>query len=108
VARRLDEYNFSKRQGRLKYPWHRWTDGQPWEITQGQDYTCTSGSLSVYLYHKARELGCDGVKVSVVRGTGRRRDRIYFQFIYASQDEAPDTEPVRRKLKRKAGTHGDR
>jgi hypothetical protein len=36
MAERLDRERSPKRRG--KYPWHEWTDGDPWLIERGKDY----------------------------------------------------------------------
>jgi hypothetical protein len=109
VARRVPDFEFGVRRGKPKYPWSEWTDGQPWEVVHGKDFTCTPGSLVVYLYHKANELGMN-VRTSIVRGTGKQRDRVVFQFWKQDAEQTP-VEPVtqqRRSLKRKGGTRGRR
>lgn len=79
MARRLQTFQFGVRRGNPKYPWHEWTDGEPWEVVHGKDFTCTPGSLVVYLYHKAGGLETK-VKTSIVKGVGRKPDRVVFQF----------------------------
>lgn len=82
MARRLETYQFGVKRGNPKYPWEKWTDGEPWELVRGKDFTCTPGSLVVYLYHKARELDTvERVRTSIVKGTGRKPDRVVFQFM---------------------------
>lgn len=95
MARRVKEFQFGVRRGRPKYPWIKWTDGEPWEVVHGKDFTCTPGSLVVYLYHKAREMDTN-VRTSITRGIGKKPDRVVFQFV--------KREPAvtKKRLKRKA------
>lgn len=38
-------------QGRFSdYPWDEWTDGNFWEITQGEDFVVSLPTMRVYLY----------------------------------------------------------
>lgn len=96
MARRVKEFPFGVRRGNPKYPWNKWTDGETWEVVHGKDFTCTPGSLVVYLYHKARELNTH-VRTSIVRGTGKKPDRVVFQFV-----KAKDVPTKKKTLKRKA------
>jgi hypothetical protein len=96
VARRLQDFDFGKRQGNPKYPWDQWTDGHTWRVTHGKDYTCTTGSLVVYLYHKSNMLKRK-VKVRVQRGIGRKPDRVVFQFV---EDDAAEAAPVKKRLRK--------
>jgi len=34
-----------KRQGKPKYPWQDWLNGEPWLLYAGEDFTCQSDSL---------------------------------------------------------------
>ena len=79
MARRRSDFQFGVREGRPKYPWIKWTDGDTWEVVHGKDFTCAPGSLVVYLYHQATKLGMQ-VRTSIVKGTGKRPDRVVFQF----------------------------
>jgi hypothetical protein len=106
VARRLTEFQYAPRTGNSKYPWKRWTNGEPWEVVHGKDFECTPGSLVVYLYHKATSMDMN-VRVSVRRGKGKRPDQVVFQFWKRVEDEPAASQY--RKLKRvKAGIHGRR
>lgn len=80
MARRLATFQFGVKRGNPKYPWEKWTDGEPWELVHGKDFTCTPGSLVVYLYHKAREFDTK-VKTSIVKGSRKKPDRVVFQFM---------------------------
>lgn len=42
---------------RKRYPYESWFNGQVWELTQGEDFTCTHSSMRVTLYTKASALG---------------------------------------------------
>lgn len=100
MARRVPDFEFGVRRGKPKYPWNKWTDGEPWEVVRGKDFTCTPGSLVVYLYHKANELGMN-VRTSIVKSAGKRPDRVVFQF-WKQQDDARPAVPKKRKpLKRR-------
>lgn len=99
MARRLESYEFGVQRGRKpQYPWEQWTDGAVWQVVHGKDYQCTSGSLVVYLYHKARTQGVN-VRTSIIRGKGSKPDRVVFQF-WETSEEKPVTAPLK-KLKRK-------
>lgn len=34
-----------KRQGKPKYPWQDWLNGEPWRLYAGEDFECQSASL---------------------------------------------------------------
>lgn len=59
-----------------KYPWHLWTDGNEWEVRQGENFTCSMGSFRSYLYNYAME---HGLEVKTKR-LSRREPLLWFQF----------------------------
>lgn len=36
-----------------RYPWEKWANGAPWEIFQGEDFTCQMDSMIALLGEKA-------------------------------------------------------
>lgn len=40
------------------YPWHRWLDGQAWELRRGEDFRCSLESFRSTCNRTARERGC--------------------------------------------------
>lgn len=102
MARRVDDFQFGVKQGKAKYPWEEWTDGSTWDAVHGKDFTCEPGSLVVYLYHKATELGMN-VRTSIRRGEGKKPDHVVFQFWKQDMGDAA-AQPATRQgklLKRK-------
>lgn len=54
MGERIGDFDFKYTRGRKnKYPWHEWTDGSVWRITQGVDFTCSLQTMSQSLYHRA-------------------------------------------------------
>lgn len=46
-----------KRPGRRKYPWHDWTDGDWWRLTDGLDYTIATTAFRSVAFNHARRHG---------------------------------------------------
>lgn len=44
------------------YDWDKILNGEAWELVKGTDFSCSIGSLKVYIYQQAR---IRGLKVSV-------------------------------------------
>lgn len=56
MAKVREEYTFTHgAQGKRKYPWNEWFDGQIWELLAGVDYTCSSSSMVSAIYKAAGE-----------------------------------------------------
>jgi hypothetical protein len=45
------------RDGRNKYPWEEWLDGGVWQITPGEDFTCSIEHFRRQCYMKAAQRG---------------------------------------------------
>lgn len=85
MARKVRKFDFERR-GQPKYPWDQWTDGSTWEVVQGEDFDCQPGSLVVYLYHKANQIG-KRVRTQVVKG---KHTKVVFQFMNKDRVEKRD------------------
>lgn len=46
MAELLEKFEHQRtRQGKSKYPWQEWLDGNPWKLEAGVDYNCMAQSL---------------------------------------------------------------
>jgi hypothetical protein len=82
MARKLDHYDWSQ-EGKKKYPWDQWCDGDTWEVVQGVDFHTEAGQfVSANLHGRARSLG-KNVRTRIVRDGDQTLVR--FQF-YGKED----------------------
>lgn len=109
MAKERDDFQFGVRKPRPKYPWDKWANGKVWEVVhgKGRDFSCTPGSLVVYLYHKAAQLDMN-VRTSIQRGEGRQPDRVVFQFWKRDDEAQPEATEYRKLRRMKAGSNGHR
>jgi hypothetical protein len=57
MATKIENYDFSRRGRKEKYPWAEWLDGNVWSLDAGDDFTCTSESLRTTIYAAAKKRG---------------------------------------------------
>lgn len=58
MAQVVSVARFEKHRGHHSiYPWSQWLDGQPWELTRGEDFRVSIHSFRTMAARKARELG---------------------------------------------------
>jgi hypothetical protein len=54
VARKLDRFPQAVAQ---RYPWSEWLDGDPWELTRGDDYSSKTATLISNARNQAKKAG---------------------------------------------------
>lgn len=54
---RANELRASRRSANRLYPWETWSDGQWWQLTQGDDYQNTPRSFAAIVYKYASRNG---------------------------------------------------
>jgi hypothetical protein len=60
-----------------KHPWEKWFNGHINELTQGEDFTCTTASIRTLAYNRARKMG-GTVKTSLPHGVNGTTIEIQF------------------------------
>jgi hypothetical protein len=79
MAHRLEDFSWDgKNKGRSKYPWNEWTDGNTWEIVQGEDFFTVPPTMVVMLHNRARTMNLKVRTSSYVKRGGQVC--IAFQF----------------------------
>lgn len=73
MAKILSEFDFPQKGRKQMYPWGSWTDGKIRRIIQGKDFQCSTESMVVQVYNKAR---AEGKKVRI----SKTPEHIVFQF----------------------------
>jgi hypothetical protein len=56
MAKTLDTFP-DYQSSQAKYPWSDWTDGQVWQIVQGEDFTLSPKSMRMTIAARASTLG---------------------------------------------------
>ncbi len=72
MASVLKEFSFPKRASML--PWHKWLDGQIWQLTQGEDFKVRITTVRLRAFVEAQKKG--GSLRTSVRG-----NTVVLQFI---------------------------
>jgi len=77
MARRVEGFKKDQIERPRRYDWAAWTDGEVWEIRQGEDYDVPTENMRVNLHERAKRQGV-AVRTEIARddaGEGLR-----FQF----------------------------
>lgn len=78
MATQLDTFPGPGGAGRpRRYPWDEWTNGRPWRITRGEDYTIATENMRTNLHMRATSIGR---KVQTRRVTDDQEESLIFQF----------------------------
>jgi len=64
---------------RRKFPWEKWTDGQVWQVVEGEDFTSSVSTLKVQLKARAEKLGVE-VRTHIEK-SGDVPTVVFFQFV---------------------------
>ena len=54
MAKVLGSFDFQQSESKTKYPWHKWSDGQIWELVEGEDYLVSYGSMRSMIHMRAK------------------------------------------------------
>jgi hypothetical protein len=61
------------------YQWDQWSDGEPWLLIEGEDFTCTRSSMETNVRRQARRIG-KGVFVRYINDGPMTRSGLVIQF----------------------------
>jgi putative lipase involved disintegration of autophagic bodies len=58
MATQLNEYEFVSHGRPHRYDWTSWSNGKPWKLTQGEDFTVSTQGMrgNIYSYAKANKM----------------------------------------------------
>lgn len=56
LGKTVKEHKFGQN-GKNKYPWSNWCDGQVWQIKQGEQFTCSMEAMRSSLSCKSKRSG---------------------------------------------------
>jgi len=74
MAKKLEKF---PDRGKARYPWSEWLDGDPWELTKGEDFQCKPSTLRANAQTQAKKRNG---RVRTAQATENGRQTVVLQF----------------------------